>query len=114
MVDRFRPGDGGRPKVRGFSPVGVGLQLSVLGVSFAITAPLSGRLVGRVGPRWPMLGLLRLGAIIDAWAAAGGPPGLRDRPARRDVGVGDGALRRRRAGRGAAAPCRSPGHRPAE
>jgi hypothetical protein len=47
MVDRFRPGDGGRPKVRGLSPVGAGLQLSVLGVSSAITAPLSGRLVGR-------------------------------------------------------------------
>jgi len=65
MVDRFRPGDGGRPKVRGFSPVGAGLQLSVLGVSFAITAPLSGRLVGRVGPRWPMLA----GLVAAMWVS---------------------------------------------
>lgn len=80
-------------QVRGLSPVGAGLQVSVLGVSFAITAPLSGRLVGRVGPRWPMLaglvaagaamlGLLRLGTRTGAgeiwwdFAVAGAGVGL--------------------------------------
>jgi MFS transporter, DHA2 family, methylenomycin A resistance protein len=80
-------------QVRGESPVGAGLQVSVLGVAFAVTAPLSGRLVGRVGPRWPMLsglvvaglamlGLLRLGlhtgpaAIWWDFALAGAGVGL--------------------------------------
>jgi DHA2 family methylenomycin A resistance protein-like MFS transporter len=80
-------------QVMGDSPVGAGLQVSVLGVSFAITAPLSGRLVGRVGPRWPMvvgliatgaamLGLLRLGTHTrtgEIWwdfAVAGAGVGL--------------------------------------
>ena len=56
-----------------------GLQVSVLGVAFAVTAPLSGRLTGRVGARWPMvgglvaagaamLGLLRLGLHTGAGA----------------------------------------------
>lgn len=59
-------------QVRGDSPVAAGLQVSVLGVAFAVAAPVSGRLTGRVGARWPMvaglvaagagmLGLLRLG-----------------------------------------------------
>ena len=50
-------------QVRGDSAVGAGLQVSVLGVAFAVAAPLSGRLVGQVGPRWPMLaGLVAAGA----------------------------------------------------
>ncbi len=60
-------------QVTGDSPVAAGLRVAVLGMAFAVTAPLSGRLVGRVGPRWPMLagliasgvamlGLTRLGA----------------------------------------------------
>jgi MFS transporter, DHA2 family, methylenomycin A resistance protein len=66
-------------QVRGDSPVTAGLQVSVLGVAFAVTAPLSGRLTGRVGARWPMvgglvaagaamLGLLRLGLHTGAGA----------------------------------------------
>jgi MFS transporter, DHA2 family, methylenomycin A resistance protein len=66
-------------QVRGDTPVVAGLQVSILGVAFAVTAPLSGRLTGRVGARWPMVGglvaagaamfgLVRLGA--DTGAAA--------------------------------------------
>lgn len=55
------------------SPVAAGLRVAVLGISFGVVAPLSGRLTGRIGPRWPMLaglvaaglamlGLVRLGA----------------------------------------------------
>jgi MFS transporter, DHA2 family, methylenomycin A resistance protein len=66
-------------QVRGDTPVTAGLQVSVLGLAFAVTAPLSGRLTGRVGARWPvviglvaagaaMLGLLRLGPHTGAGA----------------------------------------------
>jgi MFS transporter, DHA2 family, methylenomycin A resistance protein len=66
-------------QVRGDTPIAAGLQVSILGVTFAVAAPLSGRLTGRVGPRWPMvaglvaaaagmLGLLRLGAHTGAGA----------------------------------------------
>ena len=59
-------------QVRGDTPVAAGLQVAVLGLAFAVTAPLSGRLTGQVGARWPMVaglvataaamfGLLRLG-----------------------------------------------------
>jgi len=66
-------------QVRGDTPVAAGLQVAVLGVAFAVTAPLSGRLTGRVGARWPMVaglvataaamfGLLRLGPDTGAGA----------------------------------------------
>jgi MFS transporter, DHA2 family, methylenomycin A resistance protein len=66
-------------QVRADSPATAGLQVSVLGVAFAVIAPLSGRLTGRMGARWPMtaglvaagaamLGLLRLGAHTTAGA----------------------------------------------
>jgi DHA2 family methylenomycin A resistance protein-like MFS transporter len=80
-------------QVMGDSPVAAGLRVAVLGLAFAVTAPLSGRLVGRIGPRWPMLGglvatglamlgLLRLGphtgfgAVWWDFAAAGAGVGL--------------------------------------
>jgi DHA2 family methylenomycin A resistance protein-like MFS transporter len=58
--------------VQGHSPIAAGLDVSAIGVAFAIASPLSGRAVGRVGPLAPMLaglvlaggatlGLLRLG-----------------------------------------------------
>jgi len=52
-------------QVRRDSPVAAGLQVAVLGVAFAVTAPLSGRLTGRVGARWPMVaGLVAAGAAM--------------------------------------------------
>ena len=52
-------------QVRGDTPVAAGLQVAVLGVAFAVTAPLSGRLTGRVGPRGPMvIGLVAAGAAM--------------------------------------------------
>jgi DHA2 family methylenomycin A resistance protein-like MFS transporter len=80
-------------QVEGRSPVAAGLDVCAIGVAFALAAPLSGRLVGRVGPRPPMLagllvsgaamlGLLRLGTDTGAgaiwWnlALAGGGVGL--------------------------------------
>jgi DHA2 family methylenomycin A resistance protein-like MFS transporter len=60
-------------QVQGHSPISAGVDVSAIGVAFAFASPLSGRLVGRVGPLMPMLagliiaggatlGLLRLGA----------------------------------------------------
>jgi DHA2 family methylenomycin A resistance protein-like MFS transporter len=59
-------------QVQGHPPVVAGLDVSAIGVAFALASPLSGRLVGRFGPLKPMLaglivsgaatlGLLRLG-----------------------------------------------------
>lgn len=79
--------------VQGHSPIQAGLDVSAIGVAFALAAPLSGRLVGQVGPLWPMfiglvisgaatLGLLRLGThtgIGSIWwdfALVGGGVGL--------------------------------------
>ena len=58
--------------VQGHSPIMAGLDVSAIGVAFALVSPLSGLMVGRVGPLAPMLaglilaggatlGLLRLG-----------------------------------------------------
>jgi len=80
-------------QVLGRSPVGAGLAVSAIGIAFALAAPLSGRLVGRIGAHPPMLaglvvsgvamlGLLRLGpatgvgAIWWNLALAGGGVGL--------------------------------------
>jgi DHA2 family methylenomycin A resistance protein-like MFS transporter len=80
-------------QVQGHSPIAAGLDVSAIGVAFALAAPLSGRLVGRIGPRWPMLaglivsgvatlGLLRLrpdsgiGAIWWDFALLGGGVGM--------------------------------------
>jgi MFS transporter, DHA2 family, methylenomycin A resistance protein len=68
-------------QVQGRSALGAGLAVLPVGVGFFVGAPLSGRIVGRVGPRAPMvfglalcgaamLGLLRLGvdsSIGDVW-----------------------------------------------
>jgi len=59
-------------QVQGHSPIEAGLDVSAIGVAYAFAAALSGRLVGRVGERGPLLagliisgaatlGLLRLG-----------------------------------------------------
>jgi hypothetical protein len=42
-------------QVQGHSPISAGVDVSAIGVAFALAAPLSGRLVGRVGPLMPML-----------------------------------------------------------
>lgn len=80
-------------QVLGRSPLAAGLGVSAIGVAFALAAPVSGRLVGRLGPRTPMLaglvlsgaamlGLLRLGTgtgVAAIWwnlALAGGGVGL--------------------------------------
>ncbi|WBO69710.1 MFS transporter [Streptomyces camelliae] len=79
--------------VQGHSPIEAGLDVSAIGVAFALAAPLSGRMVARIGPFWPMfaglavsgvatLGLLRLGpntgigAIWWDFALVGGGVGL--------------------------------------
>jgi MFS transporter, DHA2 family, methylenomycin A resistance protein len=80
-------------QARGQSALAAGLDVSAIGVAFAIAAPASGRLVGRIGPRLPMtaglalagvatLGLLRLrldtgiGAIWWDFALLGAGIGL--------------------------------------
>jgi MFS transporter, DHA2 family, methylenomycin A resistance protein len=47
-------------QVQGHSPVRAGLDVAPVGVALALVAPLSGRLVGRAGERWPLLGGLVL------------------------------------------------------
>jgi DHA2 family methylenomycin A resistance protein-like MFS transporter len=58
--------------VQSRSPIEAGLDVSAIGISFALAAAFSGRLVGQTGARGPMiaglllaggatLGLLRLG-----------------------------------------------------
>jgi MFS transporter, DHA2 family, methylenomycin A resistance protein len=51
--------------VQGRSALGAGLAVLPVGVGFFVGAPLSGRIVGRVGPRRPMvLGLVLCGAAM--------------------------------------------------
>ncbi|HEX6447278.1 MAG TPA: MFS transporter [Streptosporangiales bacterium] len=50
-------------QVQGRTPVTSGLDVSAIGVAFALAAPLSGRLVGRVGPLPPMLAGLVVGGL---------------------------------------------------
>jgi DHA2 family methylenomycin A resistance protein-like MFS transporter len=80
-------------QVQGHSAVRAGLDVAVVGVSYALAATWSGRLTGRVGERWPLiaglviagaatLGLLRLepgtplSAIWWNFALLGGGIGL--------------------------------------
>jgi len=64
-------------QVAGDSPVAAGLRVAVLGLAFGIAAPLSGRLTGRVGPRWPMLGgLVAAGLAMLGLVRLGGHTGF--------------------------------------
>ena len=80
-------------QAQGHSAVTAGLDVAAIGAAFAAAASASGRLVGRIGPRWPMTaglavagaatwGLLRLrldtgiGAIWWNFALLGGGIGL--------------------------------------
>jgi EmrB/QacA subfamily drug resistance transporter len=49
-------------QVQGRSAIAAGLAVSAIGVAFALAASQSGRLVSRLGPRWPMVGGLVLAA----------------------------------------------------
>lgn len=50
-------------QVQGLSALRAGINVSALGIAFAITAPLSGYLVGRIGPRWPLVGGMALTTV---------------------------------------------------
>lgn len=49
--------------VQGHSPVTAGLDVSAIGVAFALAATVSGRLVGAFGAFWPMLAGLALAGV---------------------------------------------------
>jgi MFS transporter, DHA2 family, methylenomycin A resistance protein len=52
-------------EVQGRSAVGAGLDVAPIGISYALAATWSGRLVGRAGERWPLLaGLVMAGAAM--------------------------------------------------
>jgi MFS transporter, DHA2 family, methylenomycin A resistance protein len=103
-------------QVQGRSAVEAGLLVLPMGAAILVTAPLSGRLVGRIGPRWPMLvglvicggamlGLLRLepgsdiGAVWWDFALVGLGAGLCLTPM---TATAVGAVRHERAGMAAA------------
>ena len=50
-------------EVQGRSPAAAGLAVCVIGVAYALAAAWSGRLVGRFGERWPLLGGLIIGGL---------------------------------------------------
>jgi MFS transporter, DHA2 family, methylenomycin A resistance protein len=50
-------------QVQGHSPIAAGLDVSAIGVAFAVTASQSGRLVSRFGPRRPMLAGLVIAGV---------------------------------------------------
>lgn len=53
--------------VQGHSPIEAGLDVSAIGVAFALAAPVSGRLIGRIGPLRPMV----IGLTLSGVAAFG-------------------------------------------
>jgi DHA2 family methylenomycin A resistance protein-like MFS transporter len=58
--------------VRGLSALGAGTRLLPLFLPLSVIAPLGGRIVGKVGPRWPMaVGLLLAGAGVALLAPLG-------------------------------------------
>jgi MFS transporter, DHA2 family, methylenomycin A resistance protein len=84
-------------QVRGYSAITTGLDVAAIGVAYAIAATLSGRLVGKIGERGPVLvgllvsgaatlALLRLqpdtgtGFIVGTFAALGAGIGLSGTP----------------------------------
>jgi DHA2 family methylenomycin A resistance protein-like MFS transporter len=63
-------------QVQGRPPIEAGLDVSAIGIAFALAAPLSGTLAGRIGPRWPMTAglLLAAGAMLGLLRLAPGTP----------------------------------------
>jgi DHA2 family methylenomycin A resistance protein-like MFS transporter len=60
-------------QVRGHAPIAAGADVSAMGAAYAIGAPLSGRLVGRVGPWRPMLAGLVIGGLATLGLLRLGP-----------------------------------------
>jgi len=60
-------------QVQGRSPVDAGFEVSALGVAFALAAVASGRIVGRVGARLPMLTGLIIGGVATLGLLRLGP-----------------------------------------
>ena len=79
-------------EVQGRSPAAAGLAVCAIGVAYALAAAWSGRLVGRFGERWPLLGGLILGGLATLGS---GPPRARHQP-ERDLVELRAARRRRR------------------
>ena len=52
-------------QVQGYSPVEAGIDVSAIGIAFAVASTLSGHLVGRFGAQWPLiLGILVCGTAV--------------------------------------------------
>ncbi len=60
-------------EVQGRSPAAAGLAVCAIGVAYALAAAWSGRLVGRFGERWPLLGGLILGGLATLALVRLGP-----------------------------------------
>ncbi len=54
-------------QVQGLSAAAAGLNLTAIGVAYAVGATLSGRLVGAIGERWPLL----IGLLVTGGATLG-------------------------------------------
>ncbi|WP_460717509.1 DHA2 family efflux MFS transporter permease subunit [Nocardia heshunensis] len=64
-------------QVQGHSAVRAGLDVCAIGVAFALATPVSGRLVGRIGPRVPMVtGLTLAGFAVIGLLSVGAHTGI--------------------------------------